>query len=207
MIVALKIGRAFARWTAPLAFACIALTPAIAAQDTEAEKKKLLECEKDICSIIVGKQKSGPNLACDLAKTWAGEDIEKGAQEKSVSWGFGSTRCSVKFNAKREDIVNALTAPQYTLKVERQTVSCEIERGSEKYPIKMTLAPQLKFKDGKATNVGLYVDNIEGAALIKGVVWTAAALEQNFGLFESDLVREVNKFVQKECPKRMAREK
>ena len=45
--------------------------------------------------------------------------------------------------------------------------------------------------------------DIEGAALIKGVVWTAAALERNFGLFEADLVREVNRFVQKECPKIM----
>ena len=103
--------------------------------------------------------------------------------------------------------MDALTTPQYTLKVEKQPVSCEIERSAEKYPIKMTLAPELKFKDGKATNASLHVDNIEGTTIIKGVVWTAATLEQNFGLFESDLVREVNKFIEKQCPKRMAQEK
>jgi hypothetical protein len=43
--------------------------------------------------------------------------------------------------------------------------------------------------------------DIDGAVLIKGVVWTAAQLENNFGIFEKDLVREVNRFIQKECPK------
>ena len=59
----------------------------------------------------------------------------------------------------------------------------------------------MKFKDGSATNVSLHVDDIKGATLIKGVVWTAASLEKHFGILESDMIRGVNRFVQKDCPK------
>ncbi len=63
------------------------------------------------------------------------------------------------------------------------------------------MAPVLKFKDGVNASTSLNVSDIQGTALIKGAVWTAATLEQNFGLFHKDLLREINKFVQKECPK------
>ena len=141
-------------------------------------------------------------MTCDLEKTWQKEDIQKGADYKHLSWGFGSARCTAKLNAKRADLVAALTSHEYTLKIGKQPVACEI--GEEKYSIRATLAPELEFKDGAVTHGAVHMDDIEGSALIKGVVWTAAALERNFGLFESDLVREVNRFVQKECPKIMS---
>ncbi len=66
------------------------------------------------------------------------------------------------------------------------------------------MAPELKFKDGMATAVSLHMADIQGALLIGGVVWTAAALEENFGVLQGDLIREVNKFIKKECPKVLA---
>lgn len=81
----------------------------------------------------------------------------------------------------------------------KQSVACEI--GEDRYPIKATAAPELKFKDGTDTEATLDVADIEGAPLIRGVVWTAAQLERHAGIFEKDLVREINKFIQKECPK------
>jgi hypothetical protein len=185
----------------------LALTAPAFAQDSEADKAKLAQCERDVCGIIVSKQKDGPDVTCDLTKTWAGEDIEKGAREKSVPWGFGKTQCSIKINAKRSILVQALTSPEYTIKAEKQTVSCEIERGTEKYPIKVSATPELKMKDGKVVGASLNIGEIEGATLIKGVVWTASTLEKNFGLFEKDLLREANKFIERQCPKRMAEAK
>ena len=174
------------------------------ADDADAEKQKLSQCEKDICSIIVGKKKDGPDLTCDITKTWKGEDIQKGAAEKHLSWGLGQTQCTAKIDVKRGSLVEALTSPAFTLKIDKQSISCDIGSGGEKYPVKLTIAPELKLKDGKATNAALHIDDIEGAKLIKGVVWTAAALEQNLGLFEGDLVREINRFIDKECPKKMS---
>jgi hypothetical protein len=63
------------------------------------------------------------------------------------------------------------------------------------------MAPELTFKDGANSAVALHIGDIKGTTLIKGVVWTAATLEQHFGILHSDMVREVNRFVQKECPK------
>jgi hypothetical protein len=174
------------------------------AQDAETEKQKLAQCEVDICRMIVEKTRDGGDLSCDLTKTWQQEDIEKGAQEKKLTWGFGRARCNVKIDIKRTDIVDAVTQPSYTLKVEKQPVECEIERNEEQYPIKMTLAPVLTFKDGKATQADLGVNDIEGTTVIKGVVWTAATLEQNFGLFQADILKEVNKFIATQCPRRIA---
>ncbi len=171
------------------------------ADDAAAEKEKLAQCAKQLCGVILSKDAKGPDLTCDLAKTWEKEEIQKGADYKNLSWGFGSARCTAKLNAKRADFVAALTSHEYTLKIGKQPVACEI--GAEKYGIRATLAPKLEFKDGAVTHGAVHMDDIEGAALIKGVVWTAAALERNFGLFEGDLVREVNRFVQKECPKIM----
>ncbi len=63
------------------------------------------------------------------------------------------------------------------------------------------MAPELKFRDGSTTAVALHMDDIQGSPLIKGVVWTAATLEENFGILQNDMVREVNRFIKKECPK------
>ena len=175
---------------------------ASALADDAAEKEKLAQCAKQLCGVVLSKDAKGPDLTCDLEKTWQKEDIQKGADYKHLSWGFGSARCTAKLNAKRADFVAALTAHEYTLKIGKQPVACEI--GEEKYSIRATLAPELAFKDGAVTRGSVHMDDIQGSALIKGVVWTAAALERNFGLFENDLVREVNRFVQKECPKIMS---
>ncbi|KAI94650.1 hypothetical protein T281_09840 [Rhodomicrobium udaipurense JA643] len=176
----------------------MALAGAASAED-EGEKAKLSQCAKDLCSIIVSKDANGPDVTCDVTKTWQKEEIQKGAEQKKLSWGQGSAKCSAKVSVKRADIVASLTKPDHELKVEKQAVSCEI--GESKYPISATLAPELKFKDGASTNAALHINDIQGATLIKGAVWTAATLEQNFGLFEKDLVREINRFVSKECPK------
>jgi len=186
-------------------FLVLALTGAIsaltqpAAAGTAEEKQKLAQCAKEICGIIVSKNAKGPDVTCDLTKTWEKEDIQRGAESKSVTWGLGSAKCSAKVSIKRADIVAALTSPEIKFKFSKQPFSCEI--GTDKYPISATLAPVLKFKDGTNIGASLRMDDIQGATLIKGVVWTAAALEQHLGIFEGDLVREVNRFIQKECPK------
>ncbi len=167
--------------------------------DTDADKAKLAQCGKDLCAIIISKNAKGPDVSCDLTKTWEKDEIQKGADQKNLSWGLGSAKCAIKVSAKRSGIVAAVSAPENTLKFDKQSFACEI--GAEKYQVSATLAPELKFKDGATTAVSLHVDNIQGAALIKGAVWTAAALEQTFGILQSDMVREVNRFIKKECPK------
>ena len=42
-----------------------------------------------------------------------------------------------------------------------------------------------------------------GPAVLKGAIWTAAQLEDTFGIVHSDLIREVNEFVYQRCPKQL----
>ena len=185
---------------APLACALLALVLTHGAQaGIEEEKKKLYQCAKDLCSIILSKNPKGPDLACDVTKTWDKNQIQKGADSKNIGWGLGSATCSAKFTIKRADIVAALTSPEAKFKPGRQSVACQV--GTDQYPISATLSPELKFKNGAVTEGSLRIEDIQGAILIKGVVWTTAQLERHFGIFERDLVREVNRFIQKECPK------
>ncbi|MGO8954950.1 MAG: hypothetical protein ACLPWS_18460 [Rhodomicrobium sp.] len=186
------------RLTATVAILALTISQSAWADKAE-EKQKLAQCAKDICGIVLSKDASGPDLTCDLTKTWEKDEVQKGADSKKITWGLGTAKCSIKVSAKRADLVAALTSPENTLKISKQSVACEI--GAEKYPISATLAPELKFNGGTNTAASLHVDDIKGATLIKGVVWTAAELEKHFGLLEGDLVREVNRFVQKECPK------
>ena len=179
---------------------CIAAVVAGAAvADTSADDAKLAQCAKDICSIIVSKKKTGPDLNCDLAKTWNRDEIQRGANSANLLWNFGSAKCSARVKVKRSELIAAVTAPEITFRFDRQSFACEV--GTEKYELRATIAPELKFKQGATTAVSLHMDNIQGAPLIKGVVWTAVKLEENFGLFQKDMVREVNRFIKKECPK------
>jgi hypothetical protein len=172
---------------------------ASAADDSQAEYDKLAQCARELCSVIVDKKASGPDIACTLVKTWQKEQVQKAADYMSYSWGLGSAICTAQLSIKRVDLVAALTEHEYKLKFGKQHISCEI--GEAKYPISATVAPELKFKDGTAKSGIVQMRDIEGAALIKGVVWSAAALERNFGLFDKDLIREANRFMRTECPK------
>jgi hypothetical protein len=182
--------------SAMLAFA---LGHGVWAEDSEEEKKKLAQCAKDLCSVILSKSPKGLDVSCDLTKTWDKKQVQKGADSKSIDWGLGSVKCSAKISLKRGDIAAALSSPEGKFTTGKQTVACEI--GDDRYPIKATVAPELKFKSGTVTGASLHLGDIDGAPLIQGVVWTAAQLERHFGVFEKDLVREVNRFIQKECPK------
>lgn len=187
---------------AAVAFTSIALGGA-SAQDVT-EKEKLKKCEVDLCTMIVEKKKAGSDLSCDLSKTWAKEDITKEAEEKKLSWGLGDAKCGLKLQVARADVVSAVSDADYTLKIPAQKVACDVEQGGTKYPINLALAPVIKFKGGEAIEASLGVTDIEAAGAIKAVIWTAAKMEENFGIFHSDILKDINKFVSKKCPKTVA---
>ncbi len=182
-------------------------TISVSAHAEPTEKELLKKCEVDLCSILVDKKKEGEDLTCNLSKTWAKEDISKQAEEKKLSWSLGDSRCEVNLKIARADLVSAVSSPEYTLKVPQQSVKCEVEQGGTKYPINLTLAPVIKLKNGEATEISLGVGNIEAASVIKGVIWSAAKLEETFGIFHGDLLKETNKFITKKCPKTLAENK
>ena len=165
------------------------------------EMDKLKACEKRACTMILGKPTTGDDLKCDVQKTWAKSSL-KGGESKGVSWGFGDARCTANIKFSRTDIVNALPQPKYTVKVSRHTVNCVVERDQQLKPVIVKLAPKLEFKNGKAEKVWINLKEMEGPDDIKGTVWTAAKLEDTFGIFHAPMIKQINKFMYQQCTKK-----
>lgn len=194
---------------------CAALTLALAIsggtaagaralEEAKDEKAQLKACERDLCTILV-KREGGGDLQCSMQKTWAGSKIKQGVEEKKLTWSLGDVRCGVKLEVKRQDMLDALTKPQFELKLAPHAIRCDVEREKEVVPISVTMTPRLQFKDGKAAKVWLGIGEIQAPAVVKGAIWTAAQLEDTFGVVHSDLVKEINRFVYERCPKRLAK--
>ncbi|HEX5957652.1 MAG TPA: hypothetical protein VFY92_03220 [Hyphomicrobiaceae bacterium] len=175
-----------------------------ALEEDKGEKERLATCERNLCGILV-KKEAGDDLKCALQKTWAGKVIKEGVEQKKLKWGFGDVRCSLDLVAKRQDMIDALTKPEYEYKLPTQTVKCDVEREKEVLKISVSMAPRFQFKDGKATKAWLGIGTIEAPTVVKGAIWTAAQLEDTFGIVHGDLIREINEFVHKRCPKTLAK--
>jgi hypothetical protein len=173
-----------------------------ALEEAKDEKAQLEACEKNLCGILV-KREAGADLQCALTKTWSGSKIKEGVEQKKLKWGFGDVRCSMDIVAKRQDMIDALTKPEYEYKFPAHTVKCDIEREKEVMKVSVAIAPKFQFKDGKATKAWLGIGTIDAPAVVKGVIWSAAQLEDTFGIVHSDLIREINGFVHERCPKKL----
>ncbi len=189
-----------------------AASPTQALSPDEREKSQLLACEERLCRQILDKQPPKGRLRCDLEKTWGKKDIKKGAKTKSIAWGFGDAQCSVKLNISRRHIVKALTAPKYEFSVRRHNVKCKVETNQGAKPLTASLAPKLKFKNGQVRKIWIKLKDINGPEPLSSFVWTTAKLEDALGIFHSEMVRQVNKFVHRKCnqrygPKAIARRK
>lgn len=191
---------------AATAAALLALTaPSLALDERTTEKEEIRACEKRLCEIVLKKEEKGENWACKLSKTWAKKKIVEGSEKRKLSWSFGDARCAVGFDLPREAILAAVTKPDHTLEFKPETAKCEIEReNNEVTTIDVTLAPKVTFKDGRAAKAWLNVSKIEAPAVVKGAIWTAATLEDTFGVFHGDILREINELVGERCQERYA---
>jgi len=179
--------------------------PRVLALDEAANEKDLLKaCEKKLCEIVAKKPTSGPDLACNLSKTWNKSTIKDGIEKKKLSWGFGDARCTVDITAKREALVDAVSKPDQSFEFAPHTIKCQIEREKEVTNINVTVAPKIQFKDGKAVKAWIGLKEIDAPAVVKGALWTVAQAEDYLGLFHSDMISEINELVGQKCPKVVA---
>lgn len=177
------------------------LAPALALEPAPDEEKAVKACERKLCTMVLGRAESGPDLKCDVAKTWDRDTLKKG-DSTSVSWGFGDARCSVDLTLSRADIIGALTAPKYTVEVPEHEVQCVVEQDGMPKTVVARLAPKLKFKNGKADKIWINLAGVEGPTAVTATVNMAASLEDTLGLFHRSMLKSVNKFLHKKCGER-----
>jgi hypothetical protein len=151
--------------------------------------------------MLLQKNPKGDDLSCELTKTWAQSTIKKGTENHTLKWGYGDARCSVQIHIPREAIVAALVNPEFTFQVPPHTAECVVEENGEPHTVKATLAPKIVFKDGMADKVWVNLKSIKGPTGIKASLWLAANLTDKVGLFHRPMIRSINKFIGKHCPK------
>ena len=183
-----------------------ALTPeevaAASAPDTDAEKARNAQCARDVCSIVLSKEANGSDVSCELAHRWQAKEIDKLAEAKDVSWDMGPARCTLKINAKRADILAAVTSPENTLKVSGKSVACEV--GTERYEVSADISADFTLKNGVVTAISLGGTGYEGPFFIARTLYSAWGMEKKYGSFQGDMLREANRFIKNECPKALA---
>jgi hypothetical protein len=167
------------------------------------EKEKLKTCEKALCSLIVAKKPVTGSLQCPLTKAWSQKTMKEGSAKK-LHWGFGAAKCEVDLQVPRQMIVGALSAAEIKVTLPDHVVNCEVEREGSIDKARITLAPIIEFKEGRAKKIWINVTDIKAPGMIKGVVWSAAQLQDSVGIFHRRMIKAVNKFIGEQCPKVVA---
>jgi hypothetical protein len=76
-----------------------------------------------------------------------------------------------------------------------------VEQDGKLEKVTATLAPKIVFKDGKADKVWVNLKDVEGPAGLKATLVTAAELADRLGLFHRQMLRAVNRYIYRHCPK------
>ena len=175
--------------------------PAARALDELAHEKKVINaCELQLCTMLVLKEPKGPNLQCDLTKTWARSTIKE-ADTPQVTWGFGDARCTVKVDVSRAEIVHAITAKEAKFRLPPQPIDCVVEQGGAVQNVRVVVSPKIHFSEGKATKLWVNLVSTDGPGAITGLIRFAIQLEDGLGLFHNALLKSINGFIHKSCPK------
>src|SRR5262245_58519951 len=199
-----KSVRAVARWTligaALLAVALVA-PPARALEEQKGEQKALDACDERLCRILQRKTQTGEDLKCSLTKTWARSTIKE-ADRTELSWGFGDARCTVALDISRASIVGAVTSTSaFKFWVPPHTADCVIEQDGQLKSIKATVEPKIVFKGGRAEKIWINLTHIDGPSSITGWLSAGAHLSDSVGLFHRAMIKSVNGYIYKHCPK------
>lgn len=178
----------------------VAAGPASALEELKGEKKALATCERQLCAMLVLKERKGPDLACDLTKTWGRKTI-KDAEPTELTWGFGDARCTVRLNVSRSEIVHAVTAGEAKFQLHRQIIHCVVEENGTPQNVNVVVSPKLEFANGRAIKMWINLVSTDGPGSVTQLLHFGAKLHDNLGLFHSALLKSVNSFIYKSCPK------
>lgn len=185
---------------AGMATGLLTASAALALEEEKGEAAAIEACDRRLCTILVGKSLQGPDLTCALSKTWARSDIKQ-ADTQQVSWGFGDARCSVDINISRASLVEALTRDRATLHAGRLRANCVVEQGGSLEKVTAVVAPKIEFRDGKADKVWVRLKSVDGPASITLTLQTAAQLTDTFGIFHGRMIKNINRYINRHCPK------
>jgi hypothetical protein len=165
-----------------------------------AEKEARKECKKKICDIVATRDPNGENVSCDIVKTWREEDIVKMLGGK-VKWPWGKAVCQSKLELERKSLALAMSEASHEIVMPVQKVRCTLAQKArgEPYTVEVTLAPKVKFADGKATEASINWSEATAPLLIYPLIYAGTGLDNKTNVLGPEVVRMVNELVTKKC--------
>jgi hypothetical protein len=170
--------------------------------ETEEEKKERevrRACAVALCSTLHNRKPDSGDVTCSVRKTWRKEHIGKILAKGKLSWPWGDARCSTDLKFDRATLVKAMSEKDYEAQFPQHQVSCELDRETEKYQVKLHIQPKVTFSDGKAVKAVMNWGTIEAPMLAKSALWSATAADNTFGVLQSTVVEDINDFIQNKC--------
>jgi len=200
-----------------LALSLAVATPALA-QDKEpapasAKKKRVLTpeekkekeqrktCKIQMCDVLYSKNAEGPDISCDIIKTWREEDVEEMVTGGKIDWPWGAAKCTTKLTVSRELLAKAAGSDSYVAKLKPHKVACTLDRKSEgkTYDVVVGIQPEVTFEKGRAVKSQVNWGDIEAPMLAYGVIWPGAKLDNSLNAMGGTVTKMVNEFVSAKC--------
>jgi len=166
----------------------------------KAEKASRRACKVNICKALAGEGPPDGEITCDIVKTWREEDIEEMVGSR-VSWTWGDARCESKLSLDRKMLRDAMTKRKITVALPAQTVTCRLGRKKQEEPYKVVvdLAPEVTFKNGKATDAELNWGQVDAPLAIYPLIYSGTGLDNQTNVLGPEVVKLVNHFTGKKC--------
>ena len=185
---------------APGAEATPATPPRALTPEEKAEKEARKACKMKICDIIATRDVNGEDISCDIVKTWREEDIAKMLGGK-IDWPWGKAVCHSKLELKRAPLAKAMSEAEYEVVMPPQKVRCTLAQKTEgePYVVEITLAPKVKFKDGKASEAAMNWGEAKAPLFIYPLIYAGTGLDNQTNVLGPEVVRMVNEFTTKKC--------
>jgi hypothetical protein len=165
-----------------------------------AEKDARKACKQKLCDIVATREPNGDDVACDITKTWREEDIVKMLGGK-INWPWGKAVCQSKLELQRKPLALAMSEPEYEIVMPSQTLRCTLAQKDkgDPYAIEITLAPKVKFKDGKASEAALNWGKASAPMFIYPLIYAGTGFDNSTNVLGPEVVRLVNEFTTKKC--------
>jgi hypothetical protein len=118
-----------------------------------------------------------------------------------ISWPWGKAVCQSKLEISRASLAKAMSEAEYEVVLEPQKVSCTLAQkdNGEPYVVNVTLAPKVKFKDGKAIEASINWGEASAPLLVYPLIYAGTGLDNQANVLGPQVVRMVNEFATRKC--------
>jgi hypothetical protein len=166
------------------------------------EKEDRKTCKIEICKAFATPS-DGPAIACAATKTWLAGEIQASFLGDRLTWPWGHAQCNAAIDLDRKAIAEAASKLSATIKLKKHTITCKLDNKDPKegtaYDLSLSIEPAVTFENGKAVKAEMNWGSIEAPILAKTAVWSATAIDANFSVIASGVIKEINSFLTDRC--------